>query len=100
MGFSRQEYWNVQSFSSPGDLPDPGIQPRSPALEADSLLSEPPGGPPNGSKPQMLMEAGSVRDADGGRECEGSWLDGEHGKQKQMFLLQGAAAIQLKSPAM
>ena len=38
--------------------------------------------------------------ADGGRECEGSWLDGEHGKQEQMFLLQGAAAIQLKSPAM
>ena len=48
----------------------------------------------------MLMEAGSVREADGGRECEGSWLDGEHGKQRQMFLLQGAAAIQLKSPAM
>ena len=41
MGFSRQEYWS--GFPSPGDLPDPGIEPRSPALPADSLPSEPPG---------------------------------------------------------
>ena len=41
--FSRQEYWSGQSFPSPGDLPDPGIKPRSPALQADPLLSEPPG---------------------------------------------------------
>ena len=40
-----QEYWNGQSFPSPGDLPDPGIKPGSPALQADSLLSEPPGKP-------------------------------------------------------
>ena len=37
--FSRQEYWSVLPFSSPGDLPDPGIEPRSPALEADALTS-------------------------------------------------------------
>ena len=37
MGFPRQEYWNGLPFPSPGDLPDPGIEPRSPALEADSL---------------------------------------------------------------
>jgi len=43
MEFSRQEYWNGYPFPSPGDLPDPGIKPRSPALQADSLLSEPPG---------------------------------------------------------
>ena len=42
MGFSRQEYQSGLSFPSPGDLPDPGIEPRS-ALQADSLLSEPPG---------------------------------------------------------
>ena len=42
-GFSRQEYWNGLPFPSPGDLPDPGIEPRSPALEADALTSEPPG---------------------------------------------------------
>ena len=41
MGFSKQEYWR----SSPGDLPDPGIKPRSPALQADALPSEPPGKP-------------------------------------------------------
>ena len=40
--FSRQEYWNRLPFPYPGDLPDPGIEPRSPALQADSLLSEPP----------------------------------------------------------
>ena len=45
MGFSRQEYWSRLPFPSPGDLPDPGIEPRSPALEADALTSEPPGKP-------------------------------------------------------
>ena len=43
MGFSRQEYWSGLSFPSPGDLPHPGIEPRSPALQADALTSEPPG---------------------------------------------------------
>ena len=45
--FSRQEYWSGLPFPSPGDLPDPGIEPRSPALQADALLSEPPGKPNN-----------------------------------------------------
>ena len=40
MGFSRQEYWSGWPFPSPGDLPDPGIEPRSPALQADSLPTE------------------------------------------------------------
>ena len=40
MGFSRQEYWSELPFPSPGDLPDPGINPGSPALQADSLLTE------------------------------------------------------------
>ena len=43
MGFSRQEYWSGLLFASPGDFPDPGIEPRSPALPADTLTSEPPG---------------------------------------------------------
>ena len=43
MGFSRQEYWSGLPFPSPGDLPDPGIEPRSPASQADALPSEPPG---------------------------------------------------------
>ena len=41
MGFSRQEYWSGLPFPSPGNLPNPGIEPRSPTLQADSLLSEP-----------------------------------------------------------
>ena len=45
MGFSRKEYWSGFPFSSPGDLPDPGIKLRSPALQADALTSEPPGKP-------------------------------------------------------
>ena len=45
MEFSRQEYWSGLPFPSPGDLPNPGIEPGSPALEADALTSEPPGKP-------------------------------------------------------
>ena len=45
MEFSRQEYWSGLPFPSPGDLPNPGIKLRSPALQADALTSEPPGKP-------------------------------------------------------
>ena len=40
LGFSRQEHWSGLPFPSPGDLPDPGIEPRSPALQANSLPTE------------------------------------------------------------
>ena len=43
MGFSRQEHWSGLPFPSPGDLPDPGIKPGFPSLQADSILSEPQG---------------------------------------------------------
>ena len=49
MEFSRQEYWSGLPVPSPEDLPHPGIKPRSPVLQADSLPSEPPG------KPQSLI---------------------------------------------
>ena len=45
MGFSRQEYWSRLPCPPPEDLPNPGIESRSPALQADSLPSEPPGKP-------------------------------------------------------
>ena len=45
MGFSRQEYWSGLPFSSPGHLPNPGIEPRSPTLQTSALTSEPPGKP-------------------------------------------------------
>ena len=43
--FSRQEYWSGLPLPSPGDLPNPGIEPRFPTLQADSLPSGPPGKP-------------------------------------------------------
>ena len=56
MGFSRQEFWSELSFPSPGDLPDPGLEPWSPALQADSLLHEPWGKPlfPHGCLKHLL----------------------------------------------
>ena len=51
MKFSKQEYWSGLPFSSPGDLPNPGIKPWSPTLQADALLSKPPG------KPIFLLSA-------------------------------------------
>ena len=51
MGFSRQECWSGLPFPSPEDLPDPGIEPGSPALQADALPSEPPG---KGKKQKLL----------------------------------------------
>ena len=55
MGFSRPEYWSGLPFPSPGDLPDPGIEPGSPAWQAESLLSEPPG-KPNSKNSGKLLE--------------------------------------------
>ena len=55
MEFSGQEYWSGLSFPSPGDLPNPGIEPRSPALQADSLLTEPPGKPKIFTHDHILM---------------------------------------------
>ena len=49
--------WSRQPFPSPGDLPDPEIEPRSPALQADSLLSEPPGKPQNLLKQNHFLQA-------------------------------------------
>ena len=45
MGLPKQEYWSGLPFPSPGDLTNPGIKPRSSALQAESLPSEPPGNP-------------------------------------------------------
>ena len=47
MEFSRPEYWSGEPFPSPGNLPNPGIEPRSPALQVDSSVGEPPGKPQN-----------------------------------------------------
>ena len=56
MRFSRQEYWSGLPFPSPGDLPDPGIEHRSPTLQADALTSEPPGQPQMNAEPIKQSE--------------------------------------------
>ena len=56
MGFPRQAYWSALRFPLPGDLPDPGIEPVSLVLQADSLPSEPPGKPtPGAASPPGLL---------------------------------------------
>ena len=61
MEFSRQEYWSGLPFPSPGYLPDPGIEPGSPTLQADALPSEPPGKPIDGVfVPSAVLSAAAV----------------------------------------
>ena len=64
MEFSRQEYWSGLSFPSPEDLPNPGIEPRSPALLADALPSEPPGKPYNALMFSLQFLMQSLQKAD------------------------------------
>ena len=59
--FSSPEYWSGQPFPSPGDLPNPGTEPRSPALQVDSLLSEPPGKPIILPQVWLYLETGPLR---------------------------------------
>ena len=61
--FSRQKYWSGLPLSPPGDLPDPGIKPGSPTLQADSLLSELPGksgvtGKAHNNSQEIKLESG------------------------------------------
>ena len=55
--FSSQEYWSRLPFPSPEDLPNPGIEPESPTLQADALSSEPPGKPLNGSRILLKVDS-------------------------------------------
>ena len=67
MGFSRQEHWSGLPFPSPGDLPNPGIEPVSPALQADALPSELPG------KPGNEWTNAICRNMDGPRDYHTKW---------------------------
>ena len=72
MKFSRQEYWSGQPFPSPGGLPDPGIEPGSPAVQADSLPSEPGRAAEGTAGSSVLRSTGpgtSPSQADGPRAC-------------------------------
>ena len=61
-GPSRQEYWSGLPFPSPGDLSDPRIKPKSPALQADSLPSDPPGKPLEVWDPELKKDKKQNRD--------------------------------------
>ena len=63
MGFSRQEYWSGLPFPSPGDLPDPGIKPGSPALQAESLPSY-EGSPHNKISQKVIVKEKHVLEQD------------------------------------
>ena len=72
MEFSRPEYWNELPFPSPGGLPDPGMEPWSPALQVDALLSEPPGkGPWRGDS---IWETGFFRWLCSTQNALASWI--------------------------
>ena len=87
MEFSRQEYWSGLSFPSPGDLPDPGIKLRSPALQADSFPSEPPGKPKecveqsNSGRAEKTWWAKGPGPIGPGRPPWGYWFVPLHSKQ-------------------
>ena len=78
MAFSRKEYWSGLPFPSPGDLPDPGIEPWSPALQADALTSEPPGKTMLPT-PVFFLENSMDR---------GAWRDMVHGSAKSQTRLK------------
>ena len=70
MGFSREEYWSGLPFPPPGDPPSPGVEPGSPALQADALLSE-----PQGSSPSILWQVSFILSLNvgGGWEQSRGW---------------------------
>ena len=76
MEFSRQEYWSGLPFPSPWDLPDPGIEPGSPALRADTLPSEPPG------KSIALQTTFEKRPIESGFQTDGKTFSSSHNKMK------------------
>ena len=92
LGFSRQEYWSGLPFPSPGDLPDPEIEPRSPTLPVDTLPSEPPG------KPQFCSV---VSDSLWPHRLYSSWnFPGQNTGVGSLSLLQGIFPTQGSNPGL
>ena len=77
MGYSRQEYWSRLPFPSPGDHPDPGIEPRSPALQADALTSGPPG------KPKQVIYTTELCQGPASAESRGYPQDGRRRRERE-----------------
>ena len=79
MVFSRQEYWSGLPCPLPGDLPNPGIKPRSPILQANSLPPEPPGKPKNTAvgSPSLLRRSSQPRNQTGSPALQADSLSAE-----------------------
>ena len=77
MEFSRPESWSGEPFPPPGDLPHPGIEPRPPTLEADSLPAEPPGKPFN----ICYLLKNPVRESRNRHRLEDKCIDTKEGKE-------------------
>ena len=92
LGFSRQEYWSGLPFPSPGDLPDPGIKSRSPALQADSLPSEPLGKPAASVKSWLLPVSGWLKRKQD--LCVVLQKPGESGHNPTALSLRGDSSLQ------
>ena len=78
MGFSKQEYWSRLSFLSPGDLPNPGVEPGPPAFQADALTSELPGKPRTSKV--LCITRGRYRVNGWGNE----WMNQENERKKEI----------------
>ena len=72
MGFCRQEYWSGLPCPPPGDLPDPGIESTSPALQEDSLPTEPPG------KPHDIAYLAKEKKKKWAKDGKSDWLTQDH----------------------
>ena len=87
MEFSRPEYWSGYLFPSPGNLPNPEIEPRSPTLQADSLPAEPPGKPKNigVGRLSLLLQIFQVQESKQGLlHCR--WILYQTSNQRSPFL--------------
>ena len=95
MEFSRQEYSSGLPFPSPGDLPDPGIEPGSPALQADALPSEPPGNQ-GASESEVAQSCPTLGDP---MDCSLP-ASSAHGILQARVLEWGATAFSTRKPGM
>ena len=100
MGFPMQEYWSGLPFSSPGDLPSPGIAPKTPALQVDSLPSQLPGKPNNGLSDQIRSLGQSCPTLCDPMNCSTPGLPVHHQLPEftQTHVHQGGGALQPSHP--
>ena len=101
MEFSRQEYWSGLPCPPPGDLPNPGAEPRSPALYVDSLPAEPPGKPENTGVGSLSLLQQISRPRNRARvSCVAGDSSAQNTKVDSLSLLQGIFPTQGSNPGL